>query len=408
MRFQKCLPGFLLAFAGLFSLAHADLAGGGWYDPLGSSALGSLSFAQLGASKWEAALQNRGAGSLTLKSGGGAAYDQDGKTWASHTQSDMDLEFLLVAPMNTLVGLTLESPWPEREAAVAGDTLWRETDPTRFGVLLGMRPVNALLVYGEIPIADETGVWRAGLELFPFDWARLRLLYNQQKTEDHILSWNLGTSQEFSRTERQGEAELALKLPLHLEAAAGVRYSDFEGTPDGTVWGAGGEVVYLKSKWSLKVRFNADWRDLQNGAASWSYDSYLAGSRLQRTFWNFLRVGLEAQEQALLQNSNAAWLEQKKYGGDLRLWWQGLYVQCGGFFVRSAGEGVTNPDLGFGREIKMEDLFSRRSLEAKVEAGIELEGTLYRYTYEKWFAFGSRSPVLRPNTIHRFEIAGAF
>jgi hypothetical protein len=385
----------LFAIATFAVAARAELAGGGWFNPLGN-----LEFSALGASEWEAALQNRGTASLALQSGAGAKWKENGESFASSTESDMNLRFLLAAPMSTLVGLSLESPWPEREVALGGDTLWRESDPTRFALLLGMRPVKQILAYGEIPIAAETGVWRAGVELFPWDGARLRFRYTQQKTIDKIVSWNLGTTQKFSQTERQGEAQAAFKLPLHLQVAAALRYSRLSGDFADKVWGTGGELVYLKKNWSLKTKFDANWRE--------NYDTYLASSRLQRTFWNLLRVGLEAEETLALQNPDDAWISQKSYGGDLRFWWQGLFLQGGGFWVRSEGAGQTLAALGFGRRIAMQDLFAHHAIEMRLEVGFEVNGTLYRYSYDKTFPLWRAKPVVNPNTTHRFEIGGNF
>jgi len=419
--------------------------------------------AELGASSLEEALNGNGFSSLRLEQGQGGVWEWErGKALTS--RADMDFKLLLATPMRSVLGFALYSPWPSQEwtrwSPGQDSVRMYEVQPSsNLSVFLGWDLLafrtsrdQQLLFLAELPVAYEPGVWKAQLEYLPGDDYRIRASYAQSSPREEIAHWNNQDDVfKLKYKERRYEGQLAARLFQGPEVAIAGRYTEL--TPrtslgafsrSGDVWGVSGQLLWLGRFWAWRNEFDAEYRDIlhsyvdaaQQSALTWNgaYDLYRFKTRLQRTFFRVARIGLHAERRLALgapsaeniqgvpadstdwlratyfqgASLSASRLSTELYGGDLRWWFSGLYVEAGGDYAYARRSGTSSPFLTWGDTLDFSQALPAESVIMRLGAGFQADGANYLYSYRRGYALGHSEPLMRYAGTHRFEISGRF
>lgn len=464
---RSFLPHTLFLLLGLGPQAFAaTLAAGGWFNPLGNfqecllDPAAPCPDADLGISELEKALPGDGYSRLALRQSEGQEWSWPGG-FARTGQANMDFRLLASTPLRTAVGVALYSPWPSQEWTRGPDSarMYEVQPSTHMSVLLGWDLLGfresrsqQLLLAAEIPVAYGPGVWSGSLSYLPNENFRMRAEYAQVSPREEISPWTDSENLfKLKYTEHRVQGLVAGRFAVGPEWAGSVRYSQVESneapgmfTRDGSIWGASSQAVWLGRTWQWRNTFDAEYRKLRHdytsadGAATLTldgtYDIYHYQSRLQRTFFRMVRLGLQGERRlaratpghSSLQGQSADstdWLRAADfsvngssdmrlltslYGGDLRWWFAGLYAEAGGDYVFSRSNGHTSPLLTWGAPLDLASIVSTESAVFRLSVGYQSPEALYSYTYRKAYDLGAGSELLKRNGHHTFEISGRF
>ena len=462
-------PKFLLNLAILcaFGLTSAtSLNGGGWWAPMGASQNIFLDpgapspSPELGPDPYEKALTGNGFSHLSLNQGQGQEWEW-GSQRARTPYAQMDFQFLVVAPMRSMVGLALYSPWPGQEWQTGPDSIrMYQVQPSSYvALLLGWDLLGfqnnhdqQLIASVELPIAYEPGVWQAALAYLPSPNWRLRAEYSQVKPREEIEHWVADWGRfKLKYTEQRVQGHIAGRWAYGPEWAGVVgdcwltpRHLEGTLTRKGSIWGALGQLVWLGSTWSWRNDFSAEYRQLTDSyrvstgspslLSEGALDLYHYRSRWQRTFAKNWRLGLQGERRlakgapgSLMQTGQSTdsldWtqvvalptqayyahrLETSLYGGDLRKWFSGLYFEAGGDYALSHWSGNSSPMHTWGHSLEYSSASDSEHGVLRLGAGFQSGQALYSYQFSQAFALNNQPTPIQNNGHHRFVISGQF
>lgn len=443
----------------------ALLKGGDWFEPMGPAQTCIVDPGQVcpddpaGPSEVEKALGGNGYSRLQLSQNQGEEWNWEGGS-ARTGHADMDFDLLVTTPLRSVVGFALRSPWPAQEWRRGADSvrMYQVQPYSSLSALLGWDLLGLgeseggqqLLLAAELPIAYEPGVWKGSLSYLPTENYRLRVEYAQVKPRQEMAHWeNNEDVFKLKYTERRLQGQLAGRFAWGPEWAGTVSYSKLEAsdapalTRDGHIWGAAGHLAWLGPTWSLRNDFTAEYRDLQHRYGSPAgdgfllldgvYDLYDFRTRLQRTFARTVRIGLQSERRLAKESAGNSvlqvpvdsldWLraldfsgagpvgsrmQSSLYGGDVRWWFAGLYLEAGGDYALSRWSGQSSPLFTWGDVLDLQTATATESAVLRLGAGFQVPGALYSYSFRKAYDLGPKNATLKRGAMHSFEIAGSF